>query len=104
MDDQQLRGVPAAPNESIVCGKLVEIRTGPDGVGSIWTVHVDEARDVGELPNFSRPHVGKSIVIYVHPEMRKEFEAGDTVEVNVSFQGDEHGGAFFLMGEKVRKV
>lgn len=104
MDDQQPRGVPAAPNESIACGKLVEIGAGPDGMGSIWTVHVDEARDVGGLPNFTREHVGETITIYVHPDMKKEFKAGDTVEVNISFQGDERGGAFFLLGEKVHKL
>lgn len=103
MDDKP-RGVPAAPNESTVCGKLVEIGPGPNGMGSIWKVHVDEARDVGELRNLTRGHVGETIIIYVHPDMTKEFQAGDAVEVNVSFQGDEHGGAFFLLGEKVRKL
>lgn len=104
MDNYRSRGVPTAPNESIVCGELVEIGAGPDGMGSIWKVRVDDARDVGELPNFTRARVGETIMIYVHPEMRKEFKAGDTIEVNVSFQGDERGGAFFLMGEKVRKL
>lgn len=104
MDDQQPRGVPTAPNESIVCGKLVEVSAGPEGMGSTWRVNVEEARDVGELPNLTRGCVGETIVIYVHPEMRKEFKAGDTVAVNVSFQGDEHGGAFFLLDQKVRKL
>ena len=104
MDNYQSRGVPTAPNESIVCGKLVEIGAGPDGMGCIWKVRVDEARDVGELPNFTRGRVGETILIYVHPGMRKEFKAGDTIEVTVSFQGDERGGAFFLMGDKVRKL
>ena len=104
MDEQRPRGVPTAPNESIVFGKLVEIEAGPDGVGSIWKVHVDETHDVDELRNLTRGHIGETIVIYVHPDMRKEFTAGDRVAVNVSFQGDERGGAFFLMGDKVRKL
>ena len=104
MDDQQPRGVPTAPNESIVCGKLVEIGTGPDGMGSTWKVHVAETREVGQFRNLARQHIGETIIIYVHPEMRKEFMEGDMVEVNVSFQGDEHGGAFFLLGDKVRKL
>ena len=104
MDLQQPRGVPAAPNESVVRGTVVEIEAGPDGVGSIWKVHVDETHDVGQLRNLTRAHIGETIVIYVHPDMRKEFTAGDTIEVNVSFQGDERGGAFFLMGDKVHKL
>ena len=104
MDDQQPRGVPAAPNESTVCGKLVEIGAGPGGMGHIWKVHVDESCDVGELPNLTLGHVGETILVYVHPEMRKEFKAGDRVEFYVSFQGDERSGAFFLLGEKVRKL
>lgn len=104
MENQRRRGVPSAPNESVVCGKLVEILPGPDGMGKIWKVHVDESRDVGELRNLTRGRVGETLLIYVHPEMRKEFSVGDTVEFNVSFQGDEHGGAFFLLGDKVRKL
>ncbi len=104
MDYQQPRGVPTAPNESIVWGTLVEIEAGPDGMGKIWQVAVEEARDVGELRNLALDHVGTTIPILVHPGMIKEFKIGDRVEFNVSFQGDEHGGAFFLMGDKVRKV
>lgn len=104
MDHQQPRGVPTAPNESIVCGKLVEIGAGPDGVGSTWKVHVDDSRNVGQLRNVAGARVGETIIIYVHPDMKKEFAAGDSVEVNVSFEGDERGGAFFLLGDKVRKL
>lgn len=104
MNSQHPRGVPSAPNESIVRGKLVEIAAGPDGMGKIWKVHVDDSRDVGEFPNLTRRHVGNTLVIYVHPEMRREFNVGDTVELNVSFQGDEHAGAFFLLAQKARKV
>lgn len=102
--DQQPRGVSSAPNESIVRGKLVEIEAGPDGMGKIWKVDVEEARDVSELPNLALQHVGKTVPIYVHPGMRKEFNLGDRVEFNVSFQGDERDGAFFLLADKVRKV
>ena len=104
MDEQQPRGVPTAPNESIVSGKIVEIGAGPEGMGKVWKVHVDESRDWDDLPNFTREHVGETIPIYVHPGMRKEFKVNDTVEFNVSFQGDESGGAFFLLDEKVRKL
>lgn len=97
MDEQQLRGITAAPNESKVCGALVKVERGPEGVGYVWKIRVDESYDINGLPNFTKDRVGKIIPIYVPPEMGKDYKEADMVKVHVSFQGDERGGAFFLV-------
>jgi hypothetical protein len=97
-------GVNVAPNESKVRGKIVKIEPGPEGVGSIWRIEVTETQDVNNLPNFARRHIGKVISVFVHPEMKKEVRESDLIEAQISFQGDERGGAFFLINDNVNRL
>jgi hypothetical protein len=102
--DSQRFGVNAAPNESKIRGKIVKIDPGPEGLGSIWTIEVSETEDIDNLPNFARRYVGKLISVLVHPEMKKEIKEFDIIEAHLTFQGDERGGEFFLIDDKVRHV
>lgn len=103
MEEKQY-GVSAAPNEGRVRGKLLEVEAGPEGVGAIWKVTVSETEDVGKLPNFARDLVGKVISIYIHPYLKKKFSKFDSIDARISFQGDEKGGDFFLMGDDVHRI
>jgi hypothetical protein len=93
--------VPAPPNESIIRGRIVHVQPAPGGIGFVWEVEVSASGNVGDLPNLTQSHVGKSILVYVHPELRERFDEGEFIEARVFFQGDERGGAFFLKGSDV---
>jgi hypothetical protein len=96
--------VTAIPNESKIYGQIIDITSGPEGMGYVWKVKVDGSSDVNNLPNLTRIHIGKVITIYVHPGLKKQLVKADTIEARVSFQGDEQGGAFFLLDDDVRKL
>jgi|RhiMetdeSRZDD1v2_1073273.scaffolds.fasta_scaffold701167_2 hypothetical protein len=96
--------VTAIPNESKIHGQLIDITSGPEGMGYVWKIKVDGSSDVKDLPNLTRMHIGKIITIYVHPGLKKQLAKADTIEARVSFQGDAQGGAFFLLGDDVCKL
>jgi hypothetical protein len=104
VDETKGFNVTTIPNESKIHGQLIDITSGPGGMGYVWKVKVDGSSDVDNLPNLTRAHVGKIITIYVHPGLTKQLATADTIEARVSFQGDEQGGAFFLLGDDVRKL
>src|SRR4051812_17481446 len=101
MDEPKPYSVPAAPNESVIHGKVTQVRPAPGGAGSIWDVEVIESKDVEPLANFTRSRVGESVAVYVHPDLEKKIEPGDLIEARVFFQGDERSGVFFLKGDDV---
>lgn len=103
MDDPKAYGVPAAPNESIVRGKVLRVQPAPGGVGTVWDVELKQAEDAGKLANLARSQVGQTLSIYVHPDLKVPIEAGDLIEARIFFEGDERGGAFFLKGQEVQK-
>ncbi len=101
MDEQQSM-VSAAPNESEIRGKIVEIASIPKGPGHIWKVKIFESKDVDELANFTRPLIGKVISVYVHPNFKKKFNNSDSIEARLKFEGDALNGAFFLVNDSAR--
>src|SRR5690349_11154061 len=103
MDDPEAYGVPAAPNESIVRGKVLSVQPAPGGVGTVWDVELTQVEDVGKLANLARSRVGQTLSIYIHPDLKVEIETGDLIEAHVFFEGDERGGVFFLKGQEVQK-
>jgi hypothetical protein len=102
MDHPKPYAAPAAPNESVIRGKMVSVRPAPGGAGCIWDVEVLESRDVAPLANFARSRVGEAIPVYIHPDLKTELKPGDLLEARVFFQGDERSGAFFLKDDDVR--
>ena len=97
-------GVPAAPNESWIRGRIVSVRPAPGGVGAVWEIELTESRAEGSMHDLARSRVGTGITVYVHPGLRLHPRTGMTVEARVRFQGDETGGAFFVMGQDARVV
>jgi hypothetical protein len=95
-------GVPAAPNETKVRGKVVSVEPGPEGVGSAWQVELHEADDVGDMPNMARARVGDTITVLVHPKVKESPAEGEAIQAQITYQGDERGGAFFLSPDDVR--
>lgn len=100
--DEQLLMVSAAPNESTIRGKIVEIELTPEGQGHIWKVKILESKNVEGLANFTRPLIGRIISIYVHPDFKKKFNKSDAIEARVKFIGDTLNGAFFLVNDSAR--
>jgi hypothetical protein len=94
--------VRAAPNASRIRGRITRVRPAPGGAGQVWDVDVHEAGDVTALANLAAPRIGKSVEVYVHPDFKEPFAAGDRVEATVVFEGDERGGAFFVRGDEAR--
>lgn len=104
MDHSAPRGISAAPNESIVRGRIGRVEPLPEGVGARWDLEVTASEPVGAHPDFARARIGTSIRIYVHPGVTQHFEPGEVIEARVTYQGDERGGAFFVKGDAVRRV
>lgn len=104
MDELEGFSVPAAPNESVIRGKVVRIRPTPEGLGTIWDVELAEAEGVGSLANLALSRVGETVSVYIHPDLKVKIREGDLIEARILFQGDERGGAFFLKGQDVRRL
>lgn len=104
MDRPDAFGVPAEPNASRIRGRLVSIRPGPEGQGATWEIVVAASDDVENMRNFGRAHVGLTITVYVPPGSRHRLAANDALEARVTFQGDERGGAFFLIEDDARRL
>ncbi|QMU30522.1 hypothetical protein [Adhaeribacter radiodurans] len=96
--------VPSAPNQSIIQGQILKIEKGPEGIGNAWSVKVEVTQDVSGYANFANRYLGKEITILVHPEMKKAFHIQDKIKASIFFQGDERGGSFFLIGDKVEMI
>jgi hypothetical protein len=91
-----ISGVPAAPNECVVRGRINRISPSPEGEGHLWELKVEETDDVEGMRNFARTRVGDEISIFVPPGAARSLKKGDRVEARLSYEGDEHGGMFFL--------
>ncbi|MBI1743122.1 hypothetical protein HYR54_08665 [Candidatus Acetothermia bacterium] len=95
---------PVTPNASRVRGQLVRIVPDPSGRGSLWEIAIDRAQDVEGLPNFAQAYVGKTIQVYVHPELKLVLNIGDTLQARIAFRGDERGGQFVLIEDDASKL
>jgi hypothetical protein len=99
-----ISGVPAAPNECLVRGTINSVGPSPEGEGHVWKLKVEEAEDVDGMRNFARTRVGEEINVFVPPGESKSLKKGERVEAHISFEGDEHGGTFFLKEKGARKL
>jgi hypothetical protein len=97
-------GAPVVPNAGYVQGKLVAVEPDPAGTGSVWQIAVHEARDVPGLPNFAASSIGKTIAVYIHPELKADVDVGATLQARVTYRGDERGGRFALIEDDVRRI
>jgi hypothetical protein len=97
MNDAPQSGVPTAPNESLVCGEIVKTESGSHAE-TIWSLRVASAKSVPGVLNVAGRNVASTIRVIVPPGVEQSFQRGDMVEARVSYQGDEHGAAYFLIG------
>src|SRR5689334_22338320 len=95
-------GVQAAPNECIVRGPVNNVSHTTEG--RILELKVEETEDVEGMRNFARTRVGEEIKVFIPPGEAKGFSKGDRIEAHVSFEGDAHGGMFFLKEKGARKL
>lgn len=103
MDESGAYNVSAAPNESVIRGRVLRVQPAPGGTGTVWDVELEEAEYVGDLANLARSRVGECISIYVHPDLKVKIKEGDLIEARIFYEGDERGGVFFLKGEDVHR-
>jgi hypothetical protein len=103
LDEPEAYSVSAAPNESVVRGKVLRVQPAPGGIGTVWDVDIQEAEGVGNLANLARSRVGECLPIYIHPDLNVEIREGDIIRARIFFEGDERGGVFFLKGEDVHR-
>ena len=104
VDEIQSPGVSVAPNESKIRGKITRIQPGPEGVGQVWEVEVTESIESGSTRDFARAYVGKTLLVYIHPDLKKRLKENDYIEARIFYQGDARNGAFFLIGDDVQKI
>lgn len=104
MSDKPRRRAPVVPNACYVQGELVAVDRDPAGAGSVWRIAVREARDVPGLPNFAASWIGKTIAVYIHPELETNLKVGATVQARVAYRGDERGGRFALVEDDFRRL
>jgi len=89
--------VSAVPNAARVQGRVQRVQAEPEG-GAVWQLAVAGADDVSGYPNFVRDQVGQTIAVFVPSGTAPAVKAGDSVEAEVTFRGDEHGGRFAVVG------
>jgi hypothetical protein len=96
--------VQAAPNASRIRGTVTGVRPHPAGAGTVWEVAVDKVDSVAGLANLAGRHEGGIIEIQVHPEAPVDVQPRDKIEAQVTYVGDERGGAFFLQENDIRRI
>jgi hypothetical protein len=96
--------ITTQPNESKVRGKILDIHPVPTGPGHIWQLHVTSSQKTSRSADFAKHQVGKTIEILIPPDTKHRFSTGDAIEAKVSFQGDEYGGAFFLINDEASLI
>jgi len=95
-------GVRAAPNESRITGTVVAVDK--SSVGTRWTVRIDTAEGTDKLPNFAHRHIGGTVQIDVPPNFGKSIDRNDRIAATICYEGDEGGGALFLVNLDARKL
>lgn len=96
-------GVPSAPNESLIFGRVVKVEPAPEGMGLAWEIEVYQSVVVNTSHSFAPAPRGEIVTIFAHPKFKENAAPNDIVEARVYYEGDEYGGAFFLLDE-IRKL
>ncbi len=88
--------VPAIKNFSLVSGKVVGVAPDASNPAVVRvTVSVVSTSQVEGFPSFTDDKVGKEIEILLDSSLASTVAAGDSVQVKVSYRGDESGGSFY---------
>jgi len=105
VNDRRPSRVPVIPNEALVRGKFVSIKTRSNG-GLDFDVLVDNAFDIPGYPNFARSYIGQTIRVSVQPgvQLQDTLRENDSIELRVAYRGDERGGQFSLIEDHICKL
>ncbi len=88
--------VPAIKNFSLVSGSVTSVT--PDDSNSAVVhvkVNVISTSHVESFPSFTDDKVGQEIEILLDSSLASTVAAGDSVQVKVTYRGDESGGSFY---------
>jgi hypothetical protein len=90
-------GVPAIENRGKVTAKLIESAPDPDNA-NFTRLHalILTSEDVEGMQNFTSKLVNTEADLYIQTGQLPELKAGDMFEAVVSYNGDEHGGKYYV--------
>jgi len=99
----QIQNVPAAPNDSIITGKVLEYSIlnstlegmKPEQILYSLRILVMSSQSINGKVNFTQSKIGQVIKVY-SKEMLSAILFGKTIKANVSFSGDERGGKYWI--------
>jgi len=100
-----LHAVPAAPNESLVVGEVLEKNLIDASVLGIepqqpllyWKLRIITVKDVQGSENFLRAQEGKTIEVY-SKELDTPVVPTQSIETRVTFRGDGRMGRYWMIG------
>ena len=100
-----LHAVPAAPNESVVVGEVLEknlIDTSVLGIEPrqpllYWKLRIITVENVQGRENFLRGQEGKTIEVY-SKELNTPVIPTQSIETRITFRGDEKMGRYWMIG------
>ncbi|MFC1910607.1 META domain-containing protein [Chloroflexota bacterium] len=81
-------GVPAAPNDSIVTAKIIDVINVSGDFPWEMVIEIQGSEDVAGYLNATRQQIGEMITAKTQEDMSK-FEKGQTIRANVRLEGDE---------------
>ena len=100
-----LHAVPAAPNESLVVGEVLEknlIDASALGIEPrqpllYWKLRIITVENVQGRENFLRGQEGKTIEVY-SKELNTPVVPTQSIETRITFRGDEKMGRYWMIG------
>ena len=100
-----LHAVPAAPNESLIVGEVLEKNLIDASVLGIeprqpllyWKLRIITVENVQGRENFLRGQEGKTIEVY-SKELDSPVVPSQSIETRITFRGDEKMGRYWMIG------
>ncbi len=88
--------VPAIKNFSLVSGSVTKIAPDPSNSAVIHlTLKVTSTSHVEAFTSFTDDKVGQEIEILLDSSQASTIAAGVSIQIKVSYRGDESGGSFY---------
>jgi hypothetical protein len=87
-------GVPAAPNLSIITAKVIAANQSDQGL--VLTIEVQSSQKQDGFADFGSAVIGQQIDAQVNDDPGTPYTAGQIIQAGLVYQGDEHGGIYFL--------
>jgi len=81
-------GVPAAPNDSIVTAKVIDVIAATGNFPWELVIEIKSSQDVPGFGNFSKERVGETISVRTQEDI-SQLDKGQIITAHVRLQGDE---------------